>query len=320
MKIWILALIAGLTLLASCDNDLDINAPWRETPVVYAVIDLGQDSQIIRIQKTFQNASNQSSSSGAQIADSLVMKNIAVTITNATNPNQYFNMVRLAPRKDSGFFSNKDSSYWGARVPGFFVAGGRYVLKIHSYNTGNDYLATADMVGTATLNQLATLDLANTSNMYFIFQVENFGTNVSVLDLSVRLKYWELNKTGGDTLHKVVDYYVKKDAIRTSLPSGKYSTSVEKESYVSFLKNNVKPNANVSRGYEGVEYVVTSYNSDYRDMLSTNAPSGSIIPKYGEYSNINNGIGIFASRTITRREQNFNGATIDLLNNQVLNR
>lgn len=320
MKTWILALIVGITLLASCDNELDINAPWKETPVVYAVIDLGQDSQIIRIQKTFQNASNQTSNTGAQIADSLVMKNIAVTITNSTNPNQFFSMQRLAPRKDSGFFSNKDSSYWGARVPGFFAPGGRYILKIHSYNTGNDYLATADMVGTATLNQLSTLDLANTSNMYFIFQVENFGINVSVLDLSIRLKYWELNKAGGDTLHKFIDYYVKKDALRNTLPSGKYSTSVEKESYVSFLKNNIKPDANVTRGFEGVEYVVTSYNNDYRDMLSTNAPSGSIIPKYGEYSNISNGIGIFASRTITRRAQNFNGPTTDLLNNQVLNR
>ncbi|MFN3445800.1 MAG: hypothetical protein ACK44D_08675, partial [Bacteroidia bacterium] len=123
MKNWILPFLAGILLLPACDNTLDINAPYRETPVVYAIIDLGQDSQIFRIQKTYQNDVNKTTEEVAQIADSLYMKNITVKVVNANNQNLFRDFKRLAPRKEAGFFSNKDSSYWGQQTPGFFTPG-----------------------------------------------------------------------------------------------------------------------------------------------------------------------------------------------------
>ena len=84
-------------------------------------------------------------------------------------------------------------------------------------------------------------------------------------------------------------------------------------------KNSFKANPSVIRKFVSVEIVVVAANSDYADMLQTNKPSGSIIPKVGQYSNIIDAIGIFASRTITVKQQVMSNATIDLLNNSLLN-
>lgn len=321
MKNWIFGVLLLVVSLSACDNTLDINAPWKETPVVFAVIDLGQDSQVIRVQKTYQNDISRSTNEVAQIADSLYMKNISVRILSNTNPNSFRDLVRLAPRKDSGFFSNKDSSYWGAYMPNWFTAGARYQLKIHSFETGNDYVGFTDMIGKATINTYATIDLVSTTYLLFMYRVENIGSsNTALLDMMVRLYYNEVSLASPqDTVVKYIDYYVKKGATYSSFASSTFSQGVKKADFLSEIKSSVKRDPSVKRTFKSINYVVIGYNNDYRDMLITNAPSGSIIPKFGEYTNINNGIGIFASRTQTERAQPLNGPSVNELNGIILN-
>jgi hypothetical protein len=321
MKNWILGILVLIVSLSACDNTLDINAPWKETPVVFAVIDLGQDSQIIRVQKTYQNDISRSTNEVAQIADSLYMKNISVRIISNNNPNVYRDLVRLAPRKDSGFFSNKDSSYWGSYMPNWFAAGVKYQLKIHSYETGNDYVGFTDMVGKATINTLSTIDLVSTSFLLFTYRIENIGSsNTALLDMMVRLYYNEVSLANPqDTVVKYVDYYVKKNAAFSTFASATFSQGIKKADFLSQVKSSIKPDPTVKRTFKSFNYVVIGYNNDYRDMLITNAPSGSIIPKFGEYTNINNGIGIFASRTLTERAQPLNTPSVNELNTYILN-
>jgi len=55
----ILPLLAGLLLLlSSCEADFDPNAPWREVPSVYCVVDPDEDTVWVRVQRCFQGQSN----------------------------------------------------------------------------------------------------------------------------------------------------------------------------------------------------------------------------------------------------------------------
>lgn len=323
MKNWIFALLLIVLGLSACDNTLDINAPWRETPVVFAVIDLGQDSQILRIQKTYQNDANQSSNQAAQIADSLYLKNITVRISLDADTSKYKNFVRLAPRKEAGFFSNQDSSYWGALATNWFTSGSRYQLKIHSNETGKDYIGTTDVVGKATIPQVTTIDLSNLNTPTFSFQINNVGSaNSTMLDLYIRLSYNEVSVTNPqDSVVKYFDYYIRKSTTYASYSSSnyRYSAGVKKVDYLNALKRELTVNPNVRRTFNSLAFEVMAYNRDYIDMQLTNAPSGSVIPKFGEYSNINNAIGVFASRTRTSMLQLTNSANNDYLNVSVLN-
>lgn len=320
MKNWILPFLAGILLLPACDNTLDINAPYRETPVVYAIIDLGQDSQIFRIQKTYQNDVNKTTEEVAQIADSLYMKNITVKVVNANNQNLFRDFKRLAPRKEAGFFSNKDSSYWGQQTAGFFTPGSRYTLRIKSNETDKEYIGTTTATGPANIRLGGAINLTDLSNGNFSYAVDKIGDNVFMFDLLIRLNYWEINKASNDSTLNYVDYYVRRDVLFTSVQNGRISLGVSKQGLLGHLTSNISANAAVTRKFNSIEFVVTGFNSDYNDMIQTNKPSGSIIPKVSDYSNISNGIGVFASRTTTKLKQPLTEPSIELLNTQILNR
>ena len=51
-KISLILCLFGL-IFSSCDTDFDVNAPWKETTVVYGLLDPGKELQQIRISKAF---------------------------------------------------------------------------------------------------------------------------------------------------------------------------------------------------------------------------------------------------------------------------
>ncbi|MBP9186741.1 MAG: DUF4249 family protein [Bacteroidia bacterium] len=316
---YILPILVGLLLFTACDNTLDINAPYRETPVVYAVIDLGQDSQIFRIQKTYQNDVNKTAAEIAQYADSLYMKNITVKVVNDNNQNLFTEFKRVAPRKEAGYFSNADSSYWGHLTTNFFTANQRYTLRIKSNETGNEYIATTTACGKADIQLLAAIDLNPSVSNSFTYQITKLGDNIYTFDVYIRLKYWEKSTNSNDTITRYVDYFLRENTLY-STTNGTLRITVNRQAFLDYLKANIAVNANATRGFSNFEYIVVGSNIDYNDMIETNKPSGSIIPKVSDYSNITNGIGVFASRTTSVKEQPLKSTSIDLLNTEILNR
>ncbi|MEO6758455.1 MAG: hypothetical protein ABIO24_03305 [Saprospiraceae bacterium] len=49
MKKLLLLLPLAALLLASCTNDFDVTAPWKEIPVVYAILSAKDTAQYVRI-------------------------------------------------------------------------------------------------------------------------------------------------------------------------------------------------------------------------------------------------------------------------------
>ena len=46
-----------LSLFSSCSNELELNAPYKNIPVIYGVLSVKDTSHYIRIQKVFTNPS-----------------------------------------------------------------------------------------------------------------------------------------------------------------------------------------------------------------------------------------------------------------------
>lgn len=313
MSIRIIALFAILLSLASCDNEIDINGPWKETPVVFALINNGQDSQIFRIQKTYQNDVNKTTSEVAQIADSLTMKNIEVSIVN-NGTGQERILKRLAPRKQPGFFASNDSSYWGESLPGFFNASQSFTLKIKSHQTGNTYTAVTNAVSPANIVTVP-VDLVTLTQPKVVFRINGGGQNAAIYDLIVRTHYYELPVSNpADTVFKSLDFYVinGNDNSQSVLS---FSTSFDKTTFTSFIRGQIKMNSAVNRRFAKMEYVAVCSNKIYADMLDINSSSNSVVAKARDFSNIKDGIGIFASQSTSAATQTVNPPSIDLLNN-----
>jgi hypothetical protein len=95
--------LLAFVLLAGCENDIEINAPWRETPVVYGFLDPNTGTQYLRIQKTYQNSTSITTEEGAKINDSLYFDSIVVKV-KSSNQNITFTKTTEIP-KEAGCFA-----------------------------------------------------------------------------------------------------------------------------------------------------------------------------------------------------------------------
>ena len=56
--IYFLLAVTGFTCLSSCEEDFKITAPYKETTVIYGLIDPNSSTQYIRINKTYLGEGN----------------------------------------------------------------------------------------------------------------------------------------------------------------------------------------------------------------------------------------------------------------------
>ncbi len=66
-------------ILSSCDNTIKLAAPWKDVPLVYAILDPSRASQYVRVEKVFLDP-EKSAVEVAQIADSLYYPESAISV------------------------------------------------------------------------------------------------------------------------------------------------------------------------------------------------------------------------------------------------
>ncbi len=76
-----LFLIALFASLMACDNEIDLNADYEDTTVVFGLLNANADTQFVRITRTFLE-DGQSAIDLAQDANRLFYNNIDVKLTH----------------------------------------------------------------------------------------------------------------------------------------------------------------------------------------------------------------------------------------------
>lgn len=290
-----------LIALNSCKNEIDINAPWRETPVVYALIDPNPAStiQYFRIQKSYQNSVNLTTQEGAQIGDSLYFDTLVVTLKTAGSPDIIFTQTGNKP-KDKGFFDSNTHFLYEGNITPAIVAGKVYTLQIYSPASGITYTSSSASIGTSTFtNGRFNFNFAIT-NPVSIFTLSH--SSGSALNSGTLLfNYTEFlagNPQNADT-------FTVKYEIEETFSGTNYTVPSKK------LVNHIKGLIPVKAGYErqiiGFDFITTGGGKEIKDLITVTSPNSSLIQNPVNYSNISNGgLGIFSSRNImlTKEIQN----------------
>jgi hypothetical protein len=299
-----LLIILVLLGFVSCDNKLEINAPYREIPVIYGFININDTVQYLRIQKVFQNSIEVKANEASKISDSLELKNIKVQlIVVRAFTNDTINCYRTNEiPKNSGFFANDKNFIYKSDV---------YNLKqypdIQSVNlsvintlTGNKYTAMCNLIGDQAIESRNITISENSANKFrFSYRI---NTSAYIIDAAIRLKYLEAPLSNPTAFEeKFYDYYVQ-----SSDETAKYQPN----SIVSFLIKSPDvlkdwrayfeiQSKNVIRQYVGVEYVTWGASADLLDIQEVSKPNISFVQKRTDYTNIKGGaLGLFAARTI----------------------
>jgi len=321
-----------LGLLSSCKTDFEVNDPWKQENIIYALMtnkdsintytlkdsDYLSSVQYFSITKMFSNTGGNAGSI-AKISDSLYNKNWVVTLYefNGSTLSDSFTLITTTsiPR-DSGVFAYPYQVLY--RTPTGFILKPSRTYKIKVYDTKTKFTSTANT------SVVQKIQFQYTPNATYLFRfIPNTsspitfysGANAKFYDLTYTIHYWEW--PGVDTSNKVektIPWPIFRNSLNAGLSGGETVTyGVLGSDFFNRIYNAVPVNPGVHRKIKGIEVSIAGGGDDIYTYISVNSPSIGIVQKKTDYTNINNGYGIFSSRSETKYFLPVNGQTIDTL-------
>jgi len=289
----IITLIVFVFTIFACKNDLEINAPWEETPVVYGLLDPNTNVQFIRIQKTYQNDINISTQQGALITDSLYFDTLVVLVKGSDGSINNFTKIDTVI-KQPGLFGNDKHFLYRSNME--LNSSLNYTLQIFSPKSGKTYTATTRIIDKSTIN-ISPIQYRPQSINLTISQSFN-PRNAPFYDIILRFNYKEYpisNPT--DSTIKSIDYFFDRNWVPNSAEK---RNTVNARTWRAFIFKSLFPNNNVQREYVSCEFLAVGASRDLYNAYSVTIPSPSVVQKRTEYSNIPGALGIFSSRSISK--------------------
>ena len=306
-----------LLLGSSCKNDLNINAKWKETIVVYGMLDCNDTVQYIRVGKAFLNE-NTGALEAAKISDSLYLDSAVVLIRSTDNSfRDTLRRVWNIP-KDSGLFANDKNPLYriSTKGPRSLDPAKRYVIEVQSPKTGNKVWGETNIVG-----KCIVFAPFRDSNSNFSVTPEFFtislrsGTNSFAYDVKLKVIYEEFPKN--DTNKKIIKS-VSWNVLTNATTQGPSNMiyKIPRLALLQFLGSAISSDSTQYHRLKTASLFLYGGNQTITDYISVNEPSIGIVQKQAEYSNINGGFGLLASRCIQRIQgARFDGGSINYIKN-----
>ena len=297
MKNISLILSTFAVLFTACETDFDVNAKWEETTVVYGLLDASTDTQYVRISKAFLGEMD--ALQMAQYSDSI---NFSIDELDVKiykwDYNQLIDSVALDAVytiRDGYIFNDTIVVYEFINENSFLKNGFEYELVVINLITGNRVSSRTKLVESISFgsmgNQFRFYTKLNTETGEFNFESVNWtkAENAIIYQFVVRINYTENN----DTLYLDWVQPLEDENI----------TILEGEKFFSFLEaNSIEgkqlevTNPDLIRRFQKVDLFLTAGTSDLHNYIQVNEPITGIAQQRPEFTNINNGIGLFTSR------------------------
>lgn len=318
-KFTLIASIAiTLFFCTSCESDFQLTSEWKEFTIVYGLLDQNEKDNFIRIQKAFLDE-NTNALTIATVADSLYhkdLKSVNLLEFNETN------LIRTIPMQSvfAGDFQlekdlEEDDIFANKPYPLYHTDSVlnniyTYQLKIET-GRGNSITASTPLIGDfevltpqrrsevnlVSKNPFVRWRKAPNSTLYglrLIFYYSETKANESLV--SKRLEWSLLSSTRVPADNLITyDFDIIADNLNTL--ANEY-----RNAFFEHLAENIEPDAFTNRTIDSVQYEFSFGSEDilkYNQVIA--AQQQSIVgggQAINPYSNVENGLGLLASRTI----------------------
>lgn len=294
-------------LLNSCSNEFDLTAPWKEIPVVYAIISPADTAHYIRVEKAFLDETT-SAFTIADIADSIYYPADAINVfLRKKGQTKLYPLNRVDGNiegivRDTGIFATSPNWLYKikpAELDGGLQEGSTYELIIRRTNGGPDITAETNIPGAFQLSSPLLTQIPPRID----FQ-GSLGTtikwrhdaNAVFFNVTLVIRYREeaLNGSllGRDTLYWQVAL--------NELQDKEDATSIEiiGTEFYSFLNRNIAPATDRRRYFDRLDIIVEGGGREIRDyQLTAQANAGLTGAEIiRTYSNMSEGYGIFTAK------------------------
>lgn len=321
MKKIILLLSPVLLLLSACETDFDVTADWKEIAVVYGILNKDDATHYIRINKAYLGDAD-AFVMGAE-NDSINFSNLTVKMYEMTESNAITDSFLLDTTYitlENGIFGNPGNQLqklW--KTTEILDPNKIYKLKIVNNYTGSVVTSETPLVKNFNITQpssspVSKITFIGNNDAYSAYSVK-FGKSASdngkVYEVTVKFYYRDVNLTTNDTTLQTVVW--KQSSYVSDGSENLIQISLEGESFYSYLKSTVpalpanykrligkglfdsEPDGNAD---DHIDIVINVGSDELYNYIEINKPAASgVLLDKPVYTNIENGLGIFSSRT-----------------------
>lgn len=319
-----LLVLSSLAFIASCDNDLDIIANWKDVPVVYGVLNAQDTTHYIKLNKAFLGQGDVMMM--AQEFDSLHYSEDVIglrLIEYKTSAGQLVEnkTIEMEPTSDipkpDGAFSSPTQVIYKTNAQ--LNTNRFYAAEVYKIDTDSIIAFNAIPIDVLNSIQMTTPNPFSPLN----FVPNGFSSKAQWLsveggklyELKIRFYYVEQQITDlSDTVHKHIDWIFPYRQSTSTNGGENMSITLDAQQFLNFLAVNIEEDPNVYRqvtgmlGVQGLtgfsithscmDFTLLAAGEDLSTYLMLNENSSSIVVDRPEYSNIENGVGILSSRTV----------------------
>jgi len=289
----------------SCRNELDVFTNDEKQFVIYGLLDISQPVQYIKIGRTFLNP-NASAKDVAQISDSLYFEDLVVKlIDNQSGDEIFLNKIDSIP-KDSGFFQNKVNILYATSE--ILNNESVYTLSVTNPKTGLVAMGQTKIVDKPQVLKPVT---DGNSSVFFDPKINPlqliFFVGSNAFTHNAHFEFWVeefsiIDTTQKKTIH--LDWKFNSD-VRTQIGNPRIYTNSPGIGFYEFILGNYyngvfNNDTSMRRRFVKTDFVLYSAAQDLSDFIEASKQGIGFVQKQNLYSNIQNGLGLFSSRCITR--------------------
>ena len=321
----ILSLFFGMLFNSGCDNDIELLDQYRETTVIYGLLNVTDTVQYIRLEKAFLGEGN--ALLMAQHADSIYYDTLDVELTLLRYTNSILtDSIILQPTdqlsKEEGLFVNYPHIIYKTTGNELLDPVSTYKLIFYNKKSGKTVFGQTPIVKLVGLNPLipsplpdpsSTLNLAADDPM----QIRIISpVNSKFLSLLIRINYTDSITGTNQTKKQTLDYNLEMKVTANTNGGQQFEYLIDGEAFYQFLGRHIKMIPGVYRDASlfNLDFIFTAGAEEFYTYYIVNNSTSSVSDNIPDYTNLTNGIGIFSSRSVKiYPKKMLNNASMDSL-------
>ena len=315
--------ISIMVILFSCNEQIELSGDFKETAIVYGLLDHSDSMHYVKITRAFIGPGN--AVDIAQIEDSSYFNSVYATIEElegGTVTRTWVLSDTVIENKDTNgvFFAPTQKVYYFKTLPTTISTSGAFGTvqtspdpQLSSLNPNAQYRLNAD-INDGLFRVSATTDLVNglttnatSQNFTFKFAsnpgeykaqsvtISNTG-NAHVVNAKIGINIAEY--IGEDAVSQTIDWTIGENDV---MPNSSITFSAQGETFYNRVIDNVTNDPLIDqRNFLGFEVVMTGGSEDLYNYITVNQPSSSLAQTKPTYTNLEvtndyRVIGIFSS-------------------------
>jgi hypothetical protein len=294
MKSALLPIIAGLFILFGCETDINVIEPSKPVPVVYCILNQDSDVQYLSLTRSYIT---EDATIPPQEQDSILFARATKIAVEEIIGGEVSRRLFFSPyevKKDSGFFPSTER--WAYRAEFKVKPETDYRLIIYIDAFEKIAYSTCFTVGDFNITnpvypEVRYIHMLPDHNLSFYWTKSR---NAAIYQLGFVMHYLEM---GDETLEKEILIPLK-SIFYLSTTNNLFTYPVNSTNFYTYLAQSLTVDPGLLRKCESIDAVIISGGEELGYYMRTQE-SGQAFSLM-DYSNIQNGIGIFSSKVVRR--------------------